>query len=296
MPLLLLILFQLFWSSTYTAMKLCMIDMPLGMVMIFRYGFASLGFLVLGQLRLGEKFSPKEWGLIVMFGVLNFSGSPYLQLKSLTLTTAGDIAVMVSFEPLVVALLAVFILKEKLHWTTLITFFVATTGVLIMSGFSGGTHALAWQRLWGDAVFLLSVLFEGLTSIAGKRLTQKHNPARLMAWLVLVGFVANTLMNFEYLSSASLAKISWTSYALTAYMGIFCTTIAYGGWFILLKNLPVVSLSLSLFLQPIFGLVLAVIVLGEVLTPSTLFGSCLVLASLLIWNFQKIQNKLYSSN
>lgn len=287
MNLTLLFLIQCVWASSYVSQKMALAELPPGLILILRYGIAVLFFLLAGQYGLKQKFSKKEWLLIAGVGVINFSGSPYFQLQALTYTYAIDTAVMVAFEPLIAALLAVYFLRERIHPFTLLAFIAATGGVLIMALGKGDSGTVQWLRLWGDSLFIISLLCEGTCSITSRHLTQRHSPFRLIAWMVLAGFAANLAAHFPLLTTSAAAQISPAGWLNLAWLGLFCSVLGYWVWFFLIKKIPVNQLVLSLFLQPILGSFLAVILLKEKMDRQTLLGSAFVLLTLLTWLFKR---------
>ena len=286
-----LFLIQLIWASSYVAQKMAVTAMPLGLVLILRYGIATLLFLLAGQLNFKEKFSRKEWLLIFFVGVLNFTGSPFFQLTALTKTVAIDTAILITFEPLVTTLLAILFLKERINRWTWLAFFAATVGVMIMSLHRSALGVFQWTRLWGDLIFLCSLLCEATCSTASRHLTQKYSPLKLIAWMTCAGFLANLLANFPLLTSQNLKAIPVAGWLDLFYLALFCSCIGYGVWVSLLKRISVSQLSLSLFLQPILGTFFAVLILNEKLDFKTVLGGMVVLTSLLVWllfrGFQK---------
>lgn len=283
LPIFVLSLFQIVWAGTYVAMKLAMTEMPLGLVMIFRYGLTTLFFLIAGQLRFGERFSRREWLMILGIGIVNFSGSPYFQLKALQYTQASDAAVMVAFEPLVLALLAVVLLGERLKKRTLFTFFCATGGVLLLSGEAQANAPFDTARLFGNLLFFGSVIFEAFYTLGSIRLVQKHHPYRIVAWMILFGFLGNLLGNFHLLTPENLGVISAKGWGALFYLSFLATFVCYTGWVVILKKVPVTQAALSLFLQPIFGTILGVLLLREPYGWRNFAGTSLILFSLLAW-------------
>lgn len=284
----LLILFQFLWASTYVCMKYLLPETSWQTVLLFRYGIAAFAFLLFGQYRFPKNFLGKDWLLIALAGLFSFSGSPFLQFQALRLTHVADVSVMVAFEPFVVALLAVLILRERLNKTTLLAFAIATAGTLIMSGLGGPVGLLDWQRLLGDGLFLCAMIFEGGTSIAAKQLGENHPPLQLTAWMVLIGFAINLVVSTPFLLTDGMPKVSLHHFTLLAYLGLLCTALAYAGWIWMLKKVPVSQLALSLFLQPLFGVILAVGLLKETLDAKTLIGAGLILSALALFIFRPI--------
>lgn len=293
MSILLLILFQLIWSGTYTAMILAMQEMPPGLILILRYGIAVLVLALMGHLHFKNRFTRKEWTLIFLVGFLNFSLSPYCQLKALTLTHATDAAVLVAFEPLIVAFLAVLLLREKLRRSTIVTFMIATAGVLMMSGASGFNSKLDWMRLIGNGFFMVSLVFEGIYSILAKQLVRKYHPMSIMAWLMFAGFLGNFAGNFHLLTPHHLEKITSQGIWALLYLALLASAVCYTGWTYLLKKIPVNQIALSGFLQPVTGSLIAAFMLGETFAWQTYVGSMVVVSSLSVWLWQRLRARQF---
>lgn len=263
--------------------------MPVGLILIFRYGIACLVFLIAGQYKLSTRFTKKEWFLIVTCGLIVFSGSPYCQLIALTYTYATDTAIMTSFEPLIATTIAAIFLKEHIGWKTLAAALAATVGMMIMTGWQGDAHSLQIRRVVGDLFFAGSLLCEGFGSTASRYLVRKRNPLEVVAWMMLVGFLANLAGNWPLLTWENIRPIGAGSWLATVYLSLVCSVLGYGVWAYLLKTIPVNQLSLSIFLQPILGTALAHYFINEPLNAGTLLGGGLILFSLLLWLFGRLK-------
>ncbi|PIR20381.1 MAG: hypothetical protein COV45_06290 [Deltaproteobacteria bacterium CG11_big_fil_rev_8_21_14_0_20_47_16] len=285
--LILLTLMQFFWASSYTAMKLAMTEMPMGLVMILRYGIAGIILLVTSCIVTGRRswrISTQDFMIMLLVGVLNFTLSPFLQLMSLKLTYATDTSVLVAFEPMITALLAVFILKERFSKRTLLSFIVATIGVLIMSDIKPGQDNVGLtSRLMGNFLFLASVFCEALYSITSRYTTQRTSPLRVIALMTIAGAVTNTIIYSSTLTAENFSRIGSIGWGSILFLAICCSVLGYGAWTFLAKITPVNRLTLSLFLQPLFGSIVAYFTLNEIPTKHTFIGACIVISSLLFW-------------
>lgn len=280
---LLLVILQFFWSSSYVAMKLAMTEMPLGLVMILRYGIAGIILLSVCGFK-DWRIGTRDFLLILFIGILNFTLSPFFQLTSLNLTTATDIAVLVAFEPIITAFLAVFILKEKFSKRTLGVFIIATIGVLIMSNVQVQDGGIAITvRLIGNFLFLASICCESFYSITSRYTTQRVSPLRVVTLMTLSGAVTNTLIYSSTLTTENFARIGITGWSSILFLSVLCSVLCYGGWTYLTKITPVNRLTLSLFLQPLFGSIVAYFMLREIPTLRTVIGAGIVVSSLLFW-------------
>jgi drug/metabolite transporter (DMT)-like permease len=70
------------------------------------------------------------------------------------------------------------------------------------------------------------------------------------------------------------------SWAAVAFLATFTSIVGYVGWYWALAQGGIVRMAPLMFLQPISGLVLAALVLGERLTPELGFGAAAVLAGI----------------
>ncbi len=279
----LLILLQVFWSSSYVAMKLAMTEMPMGLVMILRYGIAGIILLIASGWK-DWRIGTRDFMLILFIGILNFTLSPFFQLLSLNLTDATDTAILVAFEPMTTAMLAVLILREKFSKRTLGVFVIATIGVLIMSNIQVRHGEVAMtSRLLGNFLFLIAVCCESLYSITSRFTTQRIAPLRVIALMTLSGAITNCLIYPSTLTVENFANIGLTGWGSILFLSIVCSVIGYGAWTCLAKITPVNRLTLSLFLQPLFGGVAAYYMLDEVPTARTVIGAGIVVSSLLFW-------------
>lgn len=281
----LLVILQIIWSSSYVAMKFAMFGMPVGLVLILRYGIASLCFLLIGAYRGSHSFSKKTWALVCLVGISTFSLSPFCQLMSLRMTQVIDVSVLVSMEPIITALMASLILKERIGWDLLIVFLIAASGVLILSGVTWGGLAgpMTLTRLFGNLLFLAALGCEALYSTTGRYISQRADPLKVAAWMHLAGFLANLLFYFPTLQETSNFSAAPSSWFSILFLGILCSFIGYTSWYLLLKRIQASRLALSLFLQPIIGSFTGYLFLNERLTRQTTFGAALIIVTLLAW-------------
>ncbi len=281
--LLLLIFLQACWSASYVAMKISLGAMPLGLVMILRYGIATLALLLCGGWR-GQKFTRRDALLLCAVGFLDFTLSPLFQLSALQLTFAGDTALLIAMEPLLTAMLAWPLLGERINRRTLIAFSCATIGALVMSDaasfFQGHVTSL---RLFGNGIFLLALICEALFSITSRSLTQRYSPLATTTRMFAVGTLGNIFWYHHDFNSAALTHITPHGWFAILFLAIPCSALGYGAWAFLARRMKINRLSLSLFLQPLFGQIVAAIVLGERPTIMTLLGGGIIFVSLLVW-------------
>lgn len=285
----LLILFQALWSSSYVVMKFALAEMSLSLVILLRYTMALIALACLGGFR-GWHFSRRDVCLITAAGLLDFMLSPYLQLSAVQLTSATDMAILIAFEPMFTTLLAVLLLRERLERPTILVFGMATVGLLIMSEpellFASTVTA---TRLFGNALFLLSLLCTGVYSVTSRHTTQTYHPHAVFTLMTLVAVLGNVGVHGPAVTWAQVTQIGVSGWSAVAFLGLGCSAIAYGGWTALTQRMPIQQMTLSLYLQPIIGGVMAYLFLDEMPTPRTLIGATCIVLTLFAWTWWKMQ-------
>lgn len=268
------------WGTSFVAGKFAigMVDAPL--VVLGRFMIAAVFWLptffpalrALPQARLG--------GLATL-AFLMIPATFLLQFIGLRYTTATSAAVMIGFEPLMFVLVGWLFWGERLSSLNLVFGAFALTGVLLMMG---------WPH---DAQFVGSALVLISTSVVAVWVRWSKS------WMKVIGvqhFTALTtvigtifLVPFAALLTSSW-EIHWSAEGIISllYLGIGCSLIA--GWF-WNKGIKMASANtggLFLSLEPVFGVGMAALLLGESLGPTVIVGASLVLLpvsihSLLPW-------------
>lgn len=272
-------------------MKIALTSMPVGLALVLRYGITALVFLMAGKLG-GLRMTRRDFGLAIIVGLLDFTLSPYLQLVSLTLTQASDVSVVVALEPLVTAILAAVVLRERLGLSTWLTFLVAMSGVLIMSGLQwSGQSLFGPDRLLGNGLFFGAILCEAVYSVSARKLTARYDPIRLGGVIMTAGAIGSIAANWSTLTPENFSRITAQSWWAILYLAIGCSAFAYTAWIWIVKRIPVSQVALSLFLQPIIGGFCGYLFLDEQLTMRSLAGAAITVASILIWLVARMRQR-----
>ncbi len=280
---------QSVWAGSYVAMKLAGSEMPVGAVVTLRYGLAALLFLPLILRNGWPRYSGRDWALIALLGALNFGVAPTLQVSAAQKTQSLDMAILVALEPLLTMLFAAIFLSEKLSSRTWAAGAMSLSGALVLSGVGWNIEGLDGARLFGNGLFLTSMLLEISVTINGARLVRTHDPVVTMGLLKTAGFLASGVAYSGVWSGFDLSGVSLTACASIAFLGVGASVFSYSVWFWLLKRAPVQKVALSLFLQPFMGTLAGVLIAGETVGPNTLLGGGLILAGL-AWSEMRRQS------
>jgi probable blue pigment (indigoidine) exporter len=188
-------------------------------------------------------------------------------------------------EPLITVFMAWVFLRERLTRSNQIAFALALTGFAFLSvpsdlsvfssNLRGGADGT--EHGWGNLIILISLIGEASYSILGRQLLVRFKPQPILgtALVIGVGFLTLALLSsgssafhFEHFYASSVFGALW--------LGVLGTTMTYLYWMIVLREAPVASLAVTLFVQPVFGSLWGYLVLHDRLTLFQAFGAALI--------------------
>lgn len=286
----LLLASQSLWSGSYVAMKFAGDEMPVGAVVVLRYGLVAVGYLLLLPFLGLPRFGGRDWLLIGGLGALNFTLSPTLQVASLRYTQSLDVAILVAFEPILTVVLARLVLREPLAGRTVGALILGVLGMLTLSGVGFPQAGLTAERLYGNMLFVGSMLTEVSVTLAGARLAKRYSPLQVMAVMKVMGFFTASLIYFPVMQALDLGGVSLKAWSSLAYLAFLASLFSYSVWYYVIREAPVNQVALSLFVQPIVGAALGYSLANERVGPYTFVGAAMILVSLGWWQWRTAQS------
>jgi drug/metabolite transporter (DMT)-like permease len=253
------LLFTFFWSAAFVAVKIGLRDSPPFFLMALRFYIAGGLLLAWAHLR-GRALprTPAEWRSIALLGLLNYA--LYLGLTAVALQhlSAGMGAVLASTNPLMLALVAPWVLGERLTVKKGLGMLTSFGGVVwVMSGRLGDDN-----RLSAIGLVLLSIASLVAGTIAFKRVVESRDLLVLNAGQLLAAGVFLTVpcLLWEPIGSV---RFSASFLIVQAFLVVGVSWIGMSSWFWLLSHGDATRASAWFFLNPVLGLFLGALVIGE---------------------------------
>lgn len=205
------------------------------------------------------KFAPADrkllwWGGVMMFG--------FIYVFSLAFTTASpiDVAIILTFQPLMVVLINAIFRHRRLHWLGVVGMAVAFGGALmiILLG-ARGQHGTG--RLIGDLWALGSAVCYSSYLVIIEPLSIKYRPVHIMKWIVLIALVI--AIPIAFISKPWTAPVfsSGTTLAVCALLFIVLISTCFGyltePWAIKMVGANIVAMYQ--YLVPIISAIAAII-------------------------------------
>lgn len=264
-----LVLLNLMWGGSLPATKAALESFGPFTLAAARLLLAGVLFvLVLTPARLREVGRANALR-IAGLGMIGFAGVQIFQALGAAQTSAASATVLASTGPLWIALLAPPLLRERPRALAVVGLLLAMVGVVAITGVQDGSAL-------GIAIVLLSSFSYALYTVLGKDLMQRFSPLVLCTVSCLGGAAATLpLAAWEISSGAPLPSLQ--GWLLLAYLAVLVTFIGFAIWFWGLRALPAARAGALIFLQPLSGLALSVVLLGDRPTPTFSVGCVLVL-------------------
>ena len=273
----------LFWGTGLTLAKPAVTHFPPLFMMLLVYGAIALVMLV--TVREKIKTPWKSVQLIAAFAVTIQGAFLFWGLRGVEATTAN--LVLQTQVPMAV-LLGWMMTGEALNARKLIGMAVALVGVATVIG-------LPEQRppIFPVALIIVGAFFWALGQVFAQKLGKDSGVMLLKANAVASTpqlFIATALIETGQIESiTSAGPIEWATLAFVGIVGFY---FAYIAWFSLLRRAPMDEAAPFILLMTPIGVLTAVVVLGETISPAQILGGAVLLFGLAIVNglvFSKTQ-------
>ena len=225
-----------------------------------RFTLAGILTILLGSLVRGRLLLPKRGSggmilaLAMMQTVIQYTFF-YIGLSHAPGFKGSIISPTSTFFALLIA--ALVFRQEKLTARKLLGCLIGFAGVVVVSmngRLEGGV------RLDGEGFLVLAAASYGCSSVLIKRFSAREDPVVLSGWQFLVGGLLMTVVAF--LGGGRLNAVSPSAWPLMLYLGLL-SAVAYTLWSLLLQRHPVSRIMVFSFLNPVFGVLLSALLLGE---------------------------------
>ena len=295
------------WGASFPLTKAALDYLGPTTVAFIRWAIAS-GALILWlawkrRLPVALQMLRRDGRTAVWVAVTGITFFYFLENLALRYTTATNAGVLSNFIPVFLVLIGTVWLGERLtgvEWGALAAAFVGAAivsqgaGHLEFAGFAGAGLA-------GDLLMLAASFLGAVYSVGGKGLTTRYPADGVITVVAALG--ALFLLPLALIESGGVAgfaadvqALPWQAWLGLLLLGLGAGALANLWWLKLLSHTDASRAALILFLVPVVSTTLAVVWLGEPLTPTIVLGALLVLVGVIVVQQQTERMRRQAAN
>jgi len=294
----------LVWGVTFASTRTLLADFSALEIIIIRFAMAWAALGVIGALTRKVKAVSFSWRNEIVFAAMGLSGVAvyqFLENCAIYYTNASNVAILVSFGPIVTAILTRIISKDRsLSFPLIIGSLVAVVGVALIA--LNGVVEFCLRPI-GDLMALAAMVSWGFYSILMDKMNRRGISQLVVVrksffWALVMmlpfaiwgvtdsGFYAidgsfSITLDADINAERFSRPLNWLN---LGFLGVLASAACFVMWNAACKSLGVVRTTIGLYLTPIVGIVFAVIMLGEHLTMMSATGCLVIMLGIAIAN------------
>ncbi|MEX1993539.1 MAG: DMT family transporter [Steroidobacteraceae bacterium] len=268
-----LVLINLIWGCNIVAIKLSVDRFPAIFLSFLR--FLIVGLLVWPWLRLRR--GEMHWLLTaaVCSGGLQFA----LMFSGVALSgNMSSVAIASQLGVPFATLLSVMLLGEQIRWRRWLGIGLSFIGIVVL-GFNPQVFAS-----WHGLVLIVIAAFIGAVGLVAIKRVHELEPLELQAWLAFASlpFLLPLSLLLEDHQLDSLRNAGLTGWGALLYSALLASLFAHTAYFALIRRYPVSSVAPITVLAPVFSVLSAILLLGDVLDWRMVVGGLLTLSGVAV--------------
>jgi drug/metabolite transporter (DMT)-like permease len=253
------------WSSSFVVIKWGLVEIPPITFAGLRYVIAFLCFIpfVLKKKYILEIKQLKlfQWKKLIILGIIFYTFTQGTQFLGLSLLPSVTVSLMLNFTPLLVAILAIFILNENptyLQWIGIILFIVGIITYFFPVSLIG-------NQALGLLIMSIGVIANSISAILGRNINRDKKISPLVITFISMGVGAILLLVIGLILDG-FPVISLKNWLFILWLAVINTAFAFTLWNLTLRSLSAMESSIINGTMLIQIAILAWVFLGESIT------------------------------
>ena len=228
----------------------------------------------------------EDLGRFILCGITGVTINQMLFIKGLTMTSTIHASLLMLVTPLVVTVFALWLLKEPLTLFKVVGLLLGIGGpIFLVLQKEPGHHATNY--LLGDLLILINSISYAFYFILVKPLMKNYSPLHVIRWVFTFGLPLMLPFGWNEVQT-----IHWGGFQLQHFLALSSAIItgtflayyfnAYG-----IQHLGAGTTGSYIYTQPVFAVLIAVIIVGETLTWQKIASGILIFGGVYLASLKK---------
>lgn len=267
---------SIIYGATFTVAKDVMpiYVAPFGLILIRVLG-ASILFWIISIFGPNEKIALSDFPRIMAAAFFGVAFNQLTFFKGLSYTSPISASVLMVTAPIIVLILSAIIIKEKIELKKVLGIIIGLTGATILILYGKSIHNNS-NAGFGNFLVFLNAFSYGVYLILIKKLITKYDALSFIKWIYTFGLLYVIPFGYEEFSQIEWQTIPTTIYFKIGYLVFFTTFLAYLINLMAMRHLKPTTLSVFIYLQPLFATLFAISLEKDELNPVKLISAVLI--------------------
>ena len=223
-----------------------------------------------------ERLEKKDWFRLLACAIFGMVINMLMFFKGLSLSTTINSAVLITISPIIIFTLSVLILKEKITFLKIFGISLGFAGAISLILFTEETAHNAENIPLGNMLFLINATSYAIYLILIKPLTVKYHVITLMKWLFLIAVFINLPITISEFNEVDWVNLPMDAILKMTFVVVGTTFMTYLLNIFALKYLNASTIGVFMYLQPLLGILFAILAGSDSLNLLKIFAASLV--------------------
>jgi drug/metabolite transporter (DMT)-like permease len=275
-----LFLMALIWGVNFVVVKFATTKLPPLAFNAVRVSLAAVALLLIAAFGRGPWPTRRQAVSLIGLGVLGNGIYQVFFIEGVAHTRAGDAALLIAATPAFIALIGRLLGVERIGRRGWIGILMSIAGMGLVSG--AAAVAKTQSSLLGDMLILCGSFCWAVYTVSLKPFTHLVDGVKLSALTMVGGSVSLLLFAWPAVLATPWRQTSAAAWGAMAYSGFGALVIAYLFWYRGVRILGPTRTAMYSNVQPVFAVLFAWMVLGEVPTLWQGVGAASIMSGLLL--------------
>ncbi len=270
----------LFWSLAYVLTRLALQYFTAFSLGFLRYFIASCTLIIVSVISKIKMPDKKDLPWFMLAGALGFFIYMIVFNQGQKAVTAATGSIVISIVPILTALFARGIYKEKMSYHQWFAIAIEFAGVVVLT-WMNGIFSINMGLFW----LFLAALSLSLYNLLQRTLTRTYSALQTSTFSIFFGTILLSIFLPASVKEVRAAPVKQWLYL--AVLGIFSSAIAYVSWSkAFAKAKQTSQVSNYMFITPFVTSVLGFLIANEIPEPSTIVGGGIILLGAFLFNYR----------